>query len=185
MGTVDDEQSWVLQSRQGDHAAFEHLVRAYQPMVHALAYRMTGSSDAAEDLAQEAFVQAFHQIASFRNQSRFSTWLCRIAINISLNWRQREGRRSDVHRVWASQVSISAPPAQSASVQDELGQLVREALDRLPPKQRAAIVLTVYEELNHGEAARVLNCSEATVSWRVFAARRKLRRWLKSLSSLP
>jgi len=180
MGAVDVEQSWVLQSRQGDHAAFERLARVYQPMVHALAYRMTGSSEAAEDLAQESFMHAFRELASFRNDSKFSTWLCRIAIHLSLNWRRRERRRGEVHREWAGQAASPTAP-----VLDELGERVRAALDRLPAKQSAAIVLTVYEALNHAETARVLDCSEETVSWRVFAARRKLRRWLKCLSPLP
>jgi RNA polymerase sigma-70 factor (ECF subfamily) len=67
---------------------------------------------------------------------------------------------------------------ETAPAENQASQQVQSALLKLPAKQRAAIVLTIYDGLNHAEAAQVLGCSETTVSWRVFAARRKLKRWL-------
>ena len=117
-------------------------------------------------------------VGSFRAEAKFSTWLCRIAINACLNWRARESRRTEIHTRWAGEVLVqggaSAEPADDVSVR------VQAALNRLPAKQRAAMVLTTYEELSHAEAARVMGGTEATVSWRVFAARQKLKRWLKT-----
>ena len=176
MVEADQERDWIEQSRQGDNVAFENLIRAYQRMIYAVAYRMTGSSADAEDLTQEAFIRGFQQIGSFRGDAKFSSWLCRVAINACLNWRQREGRRAEIHQQWAGEAlneGNSGDPAR-----DELSRTVQAALDRLPAKQRAAVILTVYEEMSHAEAAGVLGCTEATVSWRLFAARAKLRRWL-------
>jgi RNA polymerase sigma-70 factor (ECF subfamily) len=181
MVEIGEEKHWLEQSRNGDHAAFENLIRGYQKMIHSLAYRMTGSTADADDLAQETFIRAFQQLASHRGEAKFSSWLCRIAINASLNWRHRESRRREVHQQWARETSAGDSRDESGGMDSE-SQRVQVALDRLPAKQRAAIILTVYEEMNHAEAAKALGCSEATISWRVFAARAKLKRWLKPVS---
>ncbi|HXT10814.1 MAG TPA: RNA polymerase sigma factor [Candidatus Angelobacter sp.] len=181
MVELDQEQHWLEQSRQGDHAAFENLIRNHQRMIHSMAYRMTGSMADAEDLAQEAFIRAFQQIDSYRGEAKFSSWLCRIAMNACLNWRQREIRRAEIHQDWAEETLRGGSEKKNVAA-DEDSSRVQAALDRLPVKQRAAIILTVYEEMNHAEAARALGCTEATVSWRVFAARTKLKRWLKPAS---
>jgi RNA polymerase sigma-70 factor, ECF subfamily len=173
-----DEPIWIQKSLTGDAEAFAALVKHYQKMVLALAFRMTGSLPDAEDLAQETFLRAFRQLSSFRAESKFSTWLCQIAVNLSLNWRTREGRRGHVHSTWAANAITDSP----GEFPDELSKRVQNALDKLPPKQRAAIVLTVYENHSHAEAAKVLKCTEATVSWRVFAARQKLKRLLKGVA---
>ncbi len=179
MVELDQEKEWLKQSRQGDHAAFENLIRGYQRMIHSITYRMTGSLADAEDLAQETFIRAFQQLESYRGEAKFSSWLCRVAVNACLNWRQRESRRVEIHQQWASE-TLSIPDAgETDAGTNEESRRVQAALDRLPAKQRAAMILTVYEEMNHAEAGRALGCSEATVSWRVFAARTKLKRWLK------
>jgi RNA polymerase sigma-70 factor (ECF subfamily) len=168
----------VLQARQGDPVAYETLIRQHQRMIYSLAYRMTGSSADAEDLTQETFVRAYRQIRSYRAASKFSTWLYRIAMNACLNWRERETMRCQVQASWAETSETPAWNGEAALARSERGRAVHAALLKLPAKQRAAIMLTVYDGLNHAEAAEILGCSETTVSWRVFAARRKLRRWL-------
>jgi RNA polymerase sigma-70 factor, ECF subfamily len=175
-----DELNWIQNSLAGDTEAYAALVKQYQKMVHALAFRMTGSLDDAEDLAQETFLRAYRQLDSFRGEAKFSTWLCKIAVNLSLNWRAQENRRGDVHSKWAENTIVERDARDEFP--DELSRRVQKALTRLPAKQRAAIVLTVYENHNHAEAAKLLNCTEATVSWRVFAARQKLKRWLQPIS---
>jgi RNA polymerase sigma-70 factor (ECF subfamily) len=175
-----DELNWIQNSLAGDTEAYAALVKQYQKMVHALAFRMTGSLDDAEDLTQETFLRAYQRLDSFRGEAKFSTWLCKIAMNLSLNWRTREKRRSEIHTKW-SEDSILKNDGRN-EFPDELSYRVQNALNRLPAKQRAAIVLTVYENHNHAEAAKLLNCTEATISWRVFAARQKLKRWLKPIA---
>lgn len=172
MGATDEEKKWVIASRNGDPEAIESLIKTYQRMIHALTFRMTGSLTEAEDLAQETFIQAFRCLEEFRGDAAFSTWLYRIAVNKCLNWRQREQRRGRLHDDWGQAAANKSSP------QDSQSNEIQMALMKLPPKQRAAVVLTIYEEQSHAEAARALGCSETTVSWRVFAAKQKLRRWL-------
>lgn len=174
---ADADSELVFQCQKGDPSAFEELVRQHQRMVHALTFRMTGSLADAEDLAQETFLRAYRQIGGFRGTAKFSTWLYRIAMNTCLNWRQSERRRSQVQAEAAVELWTEHAGGNSGAA-DRGGEQVQSALLRLPAKQRAAIVLTIYDGLNHAEAAEVLGCSETTVSWRVFAARQKLKRWL-------
>lgn len=182
MVDINQERRWLEQSQGGDPAAFENLIRSYQRMIFSLAYRMTGSASDAEDLAQDTFIRAYQQLNTYRGEAKFSSWLCRVAINACLNWRQKESRRRDIHERWVEE-TLPIEGA-SESMDEPLSQQVQAALDRLPAKQRAAVVLTVYQEMSHGEAARILGCTEATVSWRVFAARAKLKRWLKPLQGI-
>jgi RNA polymerase sigma-70 factor, ECF subfamily len=176
----DADEELVGLCRKGKAEAFEELVCRHQQMIHSLAFRMTGSLMDAEDLAQETFLRAYAQLGGYRGEAKFSTWLYRIALNTCLNWRQREARRirfqtrreETAEAAWAAQGM--------AREESEQCRRVQEALLKLPPKQRAAVVLTVYDGLNHAEAGKVLGCSETTVSWRVFAARRKLKAWLSA-----
>ncbi len=172
MADTDEELGWIRASQLGDQTAFARLVGRHQRMIHALAYRMTGSQTEAEDLAQETFITAWGQLAAFRSEASFSSWLYRIALNRCLNHRTRAMRREAVHQEWSGQ------RAAQAVVDGQVSQLVQEALLKLEAGQRAAVVLTVYDGLNHAEAARALGCSETTVSWRVFMARRKLKQLL-------
>jgi len=175
---ADADADLVLQTQKGSPAAFEVLVRQHQRMIHSLTFRMTGSLADAEDLAQETFLRAYEQIGAFRGTAKFSTWLYRIAVNTCLNWRQSEARRFQLQTNCAEEFSAQHLNGETISSEDQSSQQVQSALLKLPAKQRAAIVLTIYDGLSHAEAAQVLGCSENTVSWRVFAARRKLKRWL-------
>jgi RNA polymerase sigma-70 factor, ECF subfamily len=174
MAANDDEMRCIDQSRQGDHEAFATLIRSYQRMIHSLAFRMTGSLEDAEDLAQETFLHAYQQLEGYRGEARFSSWLYRIAVNRCLNWKKRQSRREEAHQEWSSTTNGSS------GSDNLLAERVQQLLMRLSPAQRAAIVLTLYEGMNHAEAARALGCSETTVSWRIFVARKQLKRWIKS-----
>ncbi len=177
---ADADAELVVQCQKGNPAAFEELVRHHQRMIHSLTFRMTGSPADAEDLAQEAFIRAYEQIGTFHGTSRFSTWLYRIAVNTCLNWQQSEARRFQLYTNCANELSAQHVNGENSSAANRSDQEVQAALLKLPAKQRAAIVLTIYDGLNHAEAAQVLGCSETTVSWRVFAARQKLKRWLSA-----
>lgn len=174
----DPDEALVLQSQRGDPAAFASLISKHQRMIHSLTYRMTGSLADAEDLAQETFINAYRQIGSYRGASKFSTWLYRIAINACLTWRRRETLRGEAAATWVKTNGAPQPAGEGAEAGNEWSGRTQAALLKLPAKQRAAIMLTLQDGLNHAEAAEVLSCSETTISWRVFAARRKLKRWL-------
>lgn len=178
----DADHEMVLQSQNGDTTAFETLVRNHQQMIHALTFRMTGSIADAEDLAQETFIRAFEQIGNFNRRAKFSTWLYSIAVHACLNWRRDEARRYRAQSRCAEEMLVEPTPNEFPGTESESARQAQTALMRLPAKQRAAIVLTIYDGLNHAEAAKILGCSETTVSWRVFAAKRKLKRMLSSSS---
>ena len=175
MVATDEDKRRIVQSRNGDHGAFEALIREHQRMIHSLCYRMSGSLADAEDLTQETFIHAFQHLDGFRAEARFSSWLYRIAVNQCLNWQKRKQRLDQLHKEWGEQ------DRQQSGDDAGLAQQVQEALMKLPAKQRAAVILTTYDGLTHAEAAVALGCSETTVSWRVFAARSKLKRLLKGL----
>ncbi len=176
MAETDDEQLWVTRSQDGDHAAFEALIKMHSTMIHSLTFRMTGSAADAKDLAQETFVRAYQQLGSFQGTSKFSSWLYRIAVNACLDWRRREKRRADLHTNWSNSNADSTP--EITAELDDASRAVQAALMKLPEKQRAAIALTVYGGKNHAEAAKILGCSETTISWRIFSARQKLKKLL-------
>lgn len=172
----------VALAQAGDEGAFSELVREHQHMIHALTYRMTGSAEDAADLAQDTFVKAWQRLGTFRGDSSFATWVHRIALNLCLNWRQRSDRSRQLHDGLEMEArTASALSDDIAGVEAERSRRVHEALQRLSAPDRAAVVLTVFEGLNHAQAARQLDCAETTVSWRVWTARRKLRKWLSDL----
>ena len=127
----------------------------------------------AEDLAQETFIHAYQHLDGFRAEARFSSWLYRIAVNQCLNWQKRRQRLDQLHKEWSEQ------DREASGTDASQAQRIQDALQELPPKQRAAVILTTYDGLTHAEAAAALGCSETTVSWRLFAARGKLKRLLK------
>jgi len=175
MVATDEDRRRIVESQKGDQGAFEALIREHQRMIHSLCYRMSGSLADADDLAQETFIHAYQHLDGFRAEARFSSWLYRIAVNQCLNWQKRQQRQDRLCQEWSEQnQQPSGHDAQHA-------QKIQEALMKLPPAQRAALILTTWDGLNHAEAAAVLGCSETTVSWRVFAARGKLKRLLKGL----
>ena len=174
MVATDEYGPQIVQSQNGDQGAFEALIKEHQRMIHSLCYRMSGSLADAEDLAQETFIHAYQHLDGFRSEARFSSWLYRIAVNQCLNWQKRRQRLDQLHKEWSEQ------DRQPSGANPGLAQQIQEALMKLPPKQRAALILTTYDGLTHAEAAAALGCSETTVSWRLFAARAKLKRWLQN-----
>ena len=179
------EAELVEAARRGGREAFAELVRRHQHRVYGLVYRMAGNHSDADDLAQEAFLTAWKAIGSFRRGSSFYTWLYRIAVNASLTFLKKKGRERNrtpfdesLQVAGASRASASAPEGTSAAV--ELESRLGEAVGGLPGHFRAAFALVVNQGLSHAEAARVLGCSENTVSWRMHKARRLLRDRLKS-----
>jgi len=136
-------------------------------MIHALTYRMCGSPAYSEDLAHETFVQAYRSMGTFRGESKFSSWLYKIAINLCIRWRRSEMRRAGAEGAWAARDGQNQGD-------DAASDRVHGALARLSPKLRAAVVLTALQGLSHAEAAHVLGCAEKTLSWRLFVARRRL-----------
>ena len=169
----DDEREAVLACQRGAREAFDLLVTRYQRDVYRLCYRYVNNHHDANDLAQEAFLRAYRAIARFRGDSAFSTWLYRIAVNACLNFKASRKHVAD-------ELSDSLPdpgsPVLDRLEQDEQSQRVRQAVSRLPEKQRATLILKVYHDLSHEEVAGILGSSVGTVKANLFHALNNLRR---------
>jgi len=154
-----------------DEAAFDLLVSRYQERAYRLAWSMLRNSEDARDVSQEAFIRLFEAAGSFGGRSKFSTWFYRILVNLCLDHKRK-------HRWWklwarddSDERSETLLERQPAPVTDPVDKLSRErtmkelgtAVDRLAPRQRAAVLLRVQEDMATYDIARVLKCSEATV----------------------
>jgi RNA polymerase sigma-70 factor (ECF subfamily) len=140
--------------KRSNKAAFSALVRRHQLAVFRLAMRFMKNKQAAEDVVQEAFIKAYERIATFEARASFKSWLFQIAVNTAKN-KLRERRDSmdidDVH------VSV-APLAESGLVHGSVADVLQELVDALPPRQRTALMLRVYEDLSFKEIAEVMQC---------------------------
>jgi RNA polymerase sigma-70 factor (ECF subfamily) len=167
------EREAIEACRRGEREAFDRLVLRYQRDVYRLCYRYVNNHEDANDLAQEVFLKAWRAISRFRGDSSFSTWLYRIAVNACLNFRA-------VRRPSTQELPEGLPdprPGAATRVEgDEEARRVREAVARLPEKQRATLILKVYHELTHEEVAGVLGSTVGTVKSNLFHALGNLRR---------
>lgn len=175
------EAELVAEAAGGGREAFAELVRRHERRVHAVVLRLAGDAADADDLAQEVFMTAWRSIGGFRGGSGFYTWLYRIAVNASLTFLKRKGRekrRVTFDDNLAAAGAAAGAPAAGPEGRSETGELkarVDAAVGGLPAHFRAAFALVVDQGLSHAEAARVLGCSENTVSWRMHKARKVLR----------
>lgn len=160
----------------GETAAFDLLVRRYQETIFRLAQRMTRNAEDARDLTQEAFVQAYRSLGGFQGQSAFSTWLYRIAVNLCLN-HLKAARREDPAEVNGSHPDVRKD-ALSGLLTAERDRALADAIDELPPQQRATLTLRVHQGLSHREIADVLQCAEGTAKANYFHAVRALQKKL-------
>lgn len=184
---MDDrpEGRLVDEARRGGREAFAELVRRHERQVYGIALRMAGNPADADDLAQEVFLTAWRSIGSFRGGSSFYTWVYRIAVNVSLTFLKKQAREKN-RALFDENLPVGAPSGgavsgpEGASALNELAGRVSGAVACLPAHFRAAFALVVDQGLSHAEAAKVLGCSENTVSWRMHKARRLLQSRLKA-----
>ena len=177
-----DERALIQRCIAGDAAAFEPLVEKYRQRVWRLAYQVLHDREEAWDVAQEAFVRAFHSLPSFRGQSAFYTWLFRITVNVATDRHRQRGAQARAfgpERVTEEEWARTTPdpgggPEQQAA-RKEQRERIRSALDALPPKARTIIMLSDVEGLSYREIAEVLNCPIGTVMSRLHNARKRLK----------
>jgi RNA polymerase sigma-70 factor (ECF subfamily) len=183
----------MLDVKAGDDASFELLLQKYRmPLVNFL-HRMVRDAATAEDLAQEVFLRVYRARKKYEASAKFTTWLFRIATNLALN-SLRDGR---FHKM---EVSLDAPleeneapleiPAREARLDEQMiergrAELIRRAVMALPEKQRVAVLLHKYQEMDYAEIARVLECSESALKSLLFRAYETLRVELAPLVGLP
>ena len=174
MGPVDDMQLINL-AKSGNARAMEGLFETYYMTVYRLAYKWCGVKEDAEDIAQEVFIKLVKKLNTFTQNSSFKTWLYRIVINTAKDFaRQRAAK-------WAYESAFVKQQRSTNPGHIEKDRLITIRLfaeiHKLPEKQKEALLLVFGEGLSHKEAAQTIGCAETTVSWRIYQARKKLKKF--------
>lgn len=177
----------IKQVKKGDQAAYSDVVQFYQERIYQHCYRMLGNKHEAEDLAQEAFIRAYVNIDSFDERRKFSTWLYRIATNLTID-RIRK-RKPDYYLdaeikgteglTMYSQLSSTNPLPLEEVENLELNHYIHQQISELPPKYRSIIILRYLEEFSLQEISDILDIPIGTVKTRIHRGREALRKKLR------
>jgi RNA polymerase sigma-70 factor (ECF subfamily) len=175
----------MLDVKAGDDASFDLLLQKYRtPLVNFL-YRMVRDTATAEDLAQEVFLRVYRARKQYSPSAKFTTWLFRIATNLALN-----SVRDNRHRLKDVSIDASSSPDEDAApmqlpapemridehmIERDRADYIRKVISELPEKQRVAVLLHKYEEMDYAEIARILECSESALKSLLFRAYETLR----------
>jgi RNA polymerase sigma-70 factor (ECF subfamily) len=177
----------MLDVKGGDEQSFELLLQRYRTPVVNFLFRMVKSREQAEDLAQEVFIRVYRAREDYVPTAKFTTWLFRIATNLALN-SLRDHRHqklemsidapltdSDEGDERPFEVADKHPTIEQELVENERKKMIRRAIEKLPEKQRVAVLLHKYQELDYAEIAKILSCSESALKSLLFRAYEVLR----------
>jgi RNA polymerase sigma-70 factor (ECF subfamily) len=198
--SLDLDAQLMLRVREGDDESFRILLDKHRnPLVHFL-QRMVQDAGASEELAQEVFLRIYRARASYEPSAKFTTWMFRIASHLALNWMRDErheraavrldgvgvdGTRFGTERrddVPGRQLKDQRPSVEHSMVYETRLQEIRDSIASLPAKQRAAVLMHKYEEMEYSQIAQVLECSESAVKSLLFRAYETLRARLAHLA---
>jgi RNA polymerase sigma-70 factor (ECF subfamily) len=183
---ADQEPDIVARAVGGDRPAFEELYHKYVRKIYNLVYRMVGSAQEAEEVTQEVFYQAYKNLTGFQGRSKFYTWIFRIATNVSLQYVKRQSRhRRD--QSFDDVTDAQLPPTGTASGTDPekevqsraLYRALDSAVRRLPPNQRAVMILGPIQGHSYEQMAQILGTNEEVIKGRLHRARENIREFLK------
>ena len=182
VAALERDAELMLRVRAGDDTSFGLLLERHRgPVVHFL-YRMVQNPAVSEELAQEVFLRVYRSRATYEPTAKFTTWLFRIATHLALNWirdgRKEKGQESlseDLLDGSVRQVADRQPTVEQEMVYEVKIREVRDAISRLPAKQRAAVMMHKYEDLGYAQIAKTLRCSESAVKSLLFRAYESLR----------
>lgn len=162
----------------GRREAFDVIVRRHRRSIYLLCHRFVGNHEDASDLSQDVFVRAFKGLARFKHESALSTWLYRVCVNTCLN--RVSAKVPETEPVEAADlVDAGATNPLQEIVKQERAARVRRAIRKLPPKQRATLILRVYHELSHDEIARILGSTVGAAKANLFHALGNLKRLME------
>jgi RNA polymerase sigma-70 factor, ECF subfamily len=181
------ETQLIARAQQGDEEAFAALFEAHKRRVFSLCLRMIGNPTEAEDLTQEAFLQLFRKISTFRGESAFSTWLHRLAVNVVLMHLRKKG----LNQISLDETENSQGEPIKRDYGDDDRRLVgsidriglNRAISELPPGYRTVFILHDVEGYEHNEIAEIMNCSIGNSKSQLHKARLKLREWFQQHQS--
>jgi len=180
---LERDAQLMLRVKEGDDAPFAELLARYRAPVIHFVYRMVQNQHIAEELAQDIFLRVYRARKGYVPNAKFTTWLFRIATHIALNAiRDGRGERAmgslDDQEARASELPDRRRTIEQVMVEDARLAEVRRAVQALPAKQRAAVLMHKYQELDYAQIARALGCSESAVKSLLFRAYETLRRKL-------
>ncbi len=180
----EDDLVLVKRAQGGDVSAYNELMARHQDKIYGLIYNMTGNRQDAEDLLQEVFLKGYKVLKRFKGKSSFYTWIYRIAINRTINFRKKRQRRAalSLHEMDGAveadpayiELSSKESPFRDASL-SELQEKLNAALQTLSEKHRVVVVLHDIQGVPHEEIGKMLGCSSGTVRSRLFYARQQLQ----------
>jgi len=177
MTTSGDDAELVARCLAGETAAFDALVERHRRQVYQVCYRFAGNHEDASDLAQDVFLRAYRALGTFKGQSAFATWLYRVAVNVCLN--RKAVKRLATEPLERREIAATADEAADHLViRQERAAAVRAAISQLPKKQRATMILRMYQELPHEEIAAILGSSVGAVKANFFHALNNLKKLL-------
>ena len=190
VAALERDAELMLRVRAGDTTSFALLLERHRtPVVHFL-FRMVQNQAVAEELAQEVFLRVYRSRERYEPTEKFTTWLFRIATHLALNWirdgKKEKGQESlneDLIEGVERQVADQQPTVEQEMLYEVKLREVRDAIGMLPAKQRAAVVMHKYEELEYSQIARALSCSESAVKSLLFRAYETLRARLSHMAS--
>jgi RNA polymerase sigma-70 factor, ECF subfamily len=184
---TDEDQQLVARTQSGDASAFDQLVVKYTPRLYGLVYNMTSNHEDTNDLLQDVFAKAYKAIRGFRGKSSFYTWIHSIAVNMTLNFLKKRGRRYhlSLDDVDASiqndkeflELTATSSPVREADL-SELQRRLNEAMMKLSDEHRAVVTMFHIQGMPHAEISKILRVSEGTVRSRLFYANRQLQNYL-------
>ena len=182
VAALERDAELMLRVREGDETSFAMLLERHRAPVVQFLYRMVQNQPVSEELAQEVFLRVYRSRATYEPTAKFTTWLFRIATHLALNWirdgKKEKGQESLNEEILAG-VERQVPDRQPTIEQEMLYAVrlaeVRRAIESLPEKQRAAVMMHKYEELDYAQIAKALGCSESAVKSLLFRAYETLR----------
>lgn len=189
VASLERDAELMLRVRDGDEVSFALLLEKHRNSVIHFLYRMVQNQAIAEELAQEVFLRVYRSRETYEPSAKFTTWLFRITTHLALN-HVRDRRKDKLNDSIDEKVEDGAPrqlPAREANVEERLlrdARLdeVRKAIEELPDKQRGAVLMHKYEEMEYSQIASVLGCSESAVKSLLFRAYESLRTSLRQFS---
>ena len=179
---LDCDAELMLRVKDGDGVSFALLLGKHRASVTHFLYRMVQDRSVSEELAQEVFLRVYRSRETYEPAAKFTTWLYRIAAHLALNWlrdakseRSQERLDETSQRAPARDVADCAPSVEQRLVHKVKVDEVRRAVAALPDKQRAAVLMHKYDEMEYSQIAKVLSCSESAVKSLLFRAYEKMR----------
>ena len=191
---TDEDQALVSRAQAGDAAAFDDLVVKYSPRLYGLIYNMTSNHEDTNDMLQDVFAKAYRAIKGFRGKSSFYTWIHTIAVNMTLNFLKKRGRRYNLSlddidaSIQNDKEFIELTSTTSPVREADLGELQRrlnEAMMKLSDEHRAVVTMFHIQGMPHAEISKILGVSEGTVRSRLFYANRQLQTYLDEFRKNP